>query len=46
MRFIEEEEDIYKEESFRDMMSDLQRIRNEKGKNKESSIDSTNNSDT
>lgn len=30
MRFIEEEEDIYKEESFKDMMDDLQEIRNNK----------------
>ena len=30
MRFIEEEEDIYKEESFKEMMDDLQEIRNNK----------------
>ena len=30
MRYIEEDDDIYKEESFKDMMEDLQEIRNNK----------------
>ena len=30
MRYIEEDDDIYKEESFKDMMNDLQEIRNNK----------------
>ena len=34
MRYIEEDDDIYKEESFKDMMNDLQEIRNNNNNNK------------
>ena len=34
MRYIEEDNDIYKEESFKDMMNDLQEIRNNNNNNK------------